>query len=259
MLVVMTLSAACSRTPAGPSSERSPHPAPSQASSQQPRRLLIFSKTAGFRHDAIGPAADALAVRLGTAFQVDRSEDATAFDPQNLGRYSVVVFLLTTGDILDDAQQSAFEGFIRAGGGYVGIHSATDTEYAWPFYGGLVGAYFKSHPPIQQASVKVADAALLGEEVPDPWIVTDEWYNFRNAPTGGTRILLTVDESTYSGGEMGEIHPITWCGTYEGGRSFYTAMGHGIDRYGDPTFMALLAAGIDWASGGEQLRGCSDD
>jgi type 1 glutamine amidotransferase len=104
-------------------------------------RVLLFSKTAGFRHDSI-PAAIAALRSLGEAngYLVDATEDASAFTPASLSRYRAVVFLLTTGDILDGPQQDALMGFVRAGGGWMGVHSASDTEYGWPWYGGLVGA-----------------------------------------------------------------------------------------------------------------------
>src|SRR2546422_3179236 len=121
-------------------------PPPVAAAAQQPP-VLVFSKTAGFRHSSI-PNGIAAIRKLGqeNGFAVDATEDAGAFTRKNLARYSAVVFLSTTGDVLDAAQQDDFERFIQAGGGYVGVHSATDTEYDWPWYGRLAGAYFNGHP-----------------------------------------------------------------------------------------------------------------
>src|SRR5262249_37052813 len=120
--------------------------------------VLVFTKTTGFRHDSI-PAGIAAIQAMGRAhrFTVDATEDATAFSDDNLKRYSGLVFLNTTGDILDSNQQAAFETFIRKGGGFVGVHSATDTEYEWPWYGKLIGTYFAGHPDIQRARLVVTD------------------------------------------------------------------------------------------------------
>src|SRR5689334_13214358 len=122
---------------------------PTSLASQGPR-ILVFSKTAGFRHDSISDGVAAIR-QLGQQnnFDVDATEDASLLNGANLSRYQAIVFLSTTGDILDSAQQSSVEQYIRNGGGFVGVHSATDTEYDWEWYGGLVGAYFQDHPAIQ--------------------------------------------------------------------------------------------------------------
>ena len=138
-----------------------------------------------------------------------------------------MVFLNTTGDVLNATQQTAFESYIRGGGGYVGVHAAADTEYDWPFYGNLVGAYFASHPAIQQANVRVENRAHAATaHLPQTWTRTDEWYNYRTNARSTARVLATLDESSYSGGGMGADHPHAWCKTFEGGRSFYTGGGH---------------------------------
>ncbi|WBB62075.1 ThuA domain-containing protein [Streptomyces sp. WMMC500] len=213
--------------------------------------VLVFSKTAGFRHDSI-PDGIAAIQQLGAdnGFTVDATEDAGAFTAGNLEQYDAVVFLSTTGDVLDAAQQQAFEDYVAAGGGYVGVHAAADTEYDWPFYGGLVGAYFHSHPHNQQATVKVEDhdhpaTAHLG----DDWVRFDEWYNYRTNPRDQARVLATLDESSYTGGNMGEDHPIAWCQTYENGRSFYTGGGHTKESYAEPEFRTHLLGGIQYAAG----------
>jgi type 1 glutamine amidotransferase len=210
--------------------------------------VLVFSRTAGFRHDSI-PAGIAAIRELG-GFGVDATEDAGAFTPANLARYRAVVFLNTTGDVLDPARQRAFEGYVRGGGGYVGVHSAADTEYDWPFYGELVGAWFKSHPAVQPARIVVEDrshpaTAMLGAD----WSRTDEWYNFRTDPRGRVQVLLALDESSYTGGEMGRDHPIAWCQSVGKGRSFYTGLGHTVESYGTADFRAHLRGGIRWAAG----------
>src|SRR6201987_5433903 len=142
--------------------------------------VLVFSKTTGFRHDSI-PQGIAAVRALGADhdFAVDSTEDAARFTDPELARYKVVVFLSATGDILDADQKAAFERYIRSGGGFVGVHSASDTEYRWAWYGRLVGAYFASHPEIQRATVRIEDPAHPSTKgLPPAWQRTDEWYNF---------------------------------------------------------------------------------
>ncbi len=213
--------------------------------------VLVFTKTAGFRHDSI-PAGIQAIRDLGEAngFAVEATEDAGAFTPEGLARYRAVVFLNTTGDVLDPAQQAAFEGYVRGGNGFVGVHSATDTEYGWPFYGALVGAYFQSHPAVQPATVVVEDRRHPAtEHLPERWARTDEWYNFRSSVRGRVRVLARLDESSYTGGTMGADHPFAWCQEYAGGRSFYTAGGHTIESYAEPAFREHLLGGIRYAAG----------
>jgi len=224
-------------------------PAPAPAAADDPYDVLVFSRTAGFRHDSI--AAGTQAIReLGAAngFTVTATEDPAAFT--NLAGYEAVVFLNTTGDVLDGTQQAAFETYIRAGGGYVGVHAAADTEYDWPFYGDLVGAWFASHPAIQPANVLVEDRANAATaHLPQTWNRTDEWYNYRTNPRSTAHVLATLDESSYSGGGMGADHPHAWCKTVAAGRSFYTGGGHTIESYADPLFRAHLLGGIRYAAG----------
>ena len=168
---------------------------------------------------------------LGAAnnFAVDATEDAAAFTPENLARYEAVVWLSTTGDVLDAAQQAAFEAYIEGGGGYAGVHAASDTEYTWNWYGGLVGAYFGSHPENQTATVEVADHVHPStKHLPTRWSRFDEWYGFQSNPRGKVHVLATLDETTYApgGSAMGTDHPIAWCHYYQGGRAWYTGMGH---------------------------------
>ncbi|HEY3003878.1 MAG TPA: ThuA domain-containing protein, partial [Kribbellaceae bacterium] len=160
-----------------------------------------------------------------------------------------VVFLSTTGDVLDASQQAAFESYIRSGGGFVGVHAAADTEYDWPFYGDLVGAYFASHPLIQAATVQVEDRTHPATSHLDAtWRRTDEWYNYKTNVRSTARVLATLDESSYSGGTMGD-HPTAWCKDFEGGRSFYTGGGHTRQSYAEPAFRAHLLGGIRYAAG----------
>ncbi|MDG4821740.1 ThuA domain-containing protein [Asanoa sp. WMMD1127] len=215
--------------------------------------VLVFSKTAGFRHDSI-PAGITAIQQLGAAndFSVTATEDAGAFTDANLAQYDAVVWLSTTGDVLDGNQQAAFERFIRAGGGYAGVHAAADTEYDWAWYGNLVGAYFSSHPANQTATVKVEDPAHPSTAgLPARWSRLDELYNYRTNPRGSAHVLASLDETTYQpgAGAMGADHPIAWCKTYDGGRSWYTGLGHTIESYSDATFRTHLLGGIQTATG----------
>ncbi|MFI9588537.1 ThuA domain-containing protein [Streptomyces sp. NPDC052236] len=215
------------------------------------KRVLVFSKTAGFRHDSIPEGIAALKeLGKGGNITVDSTETAAQFTTSNLARYDAVVFLSTTGDVLNAEQQQAFENYVSTGGGYMGVHAAADTEYDWKFYGGLVGAYFSGHPQIQPATVRVEDhthpaTAHLGESLER----TDEWYNYRTNPRSQARVLATLDETSYEGGTMKGDHPIAWCQTYEGGRAFYTGGGHTKESYAEPAFRTHLLGGLRYASG----------
>jgi type 1 glutamine amidotransferase len=246
--LALTLIAGCQQT-----RRRSEPPADVQmdvAGASGNYRVLVFTRTLGWRHDSI-PDAIAAIRRVGTreGFAADATEDPFAFAPAQLGRYRVVMFVLTTGDVLDDRQQQALEGFVQSGRGFVGVHSACDTEYDWPWYVKLVGTSFKSHPWIQQAKVRIRDAnhpatALL----PTTWDRTDEWYNFRVFPRG-VKVLADVDERTYLGGDHGADHPVSWYHAYDGGRSFFTAMGHTRDSYHEAPFLDHLRGAIGYAAG----------
>ncbi|MEW2429298.1 ThuA domain-containing protein [Micromonospora sp. NPDC047644] len=214
-------------------------------------KVLVFSKTAGFRHSSI-PNGIAAIQQLGAAngFTVTATEDAGTFTTANLAQYQAVVFLSTTGDVLNAGQQGAFEAYVAAGGGFVGVHAAADTEYDWQWYGGLVGGYFASHPATQQATVRVEDRANVSTaHLPSTWTRTDEWYNYRANPRSAVKVLANLDESSYTGGSMGGDHPITWCHSYGGGRSWYTGLGHTEQSYVDPNFTRMLLGGIQVAAG----------
>ncbi|WP_309111187.1 ThuA domain-containing protein [Saccharothrix sp.] len=215
-----------------------------------PYDVLVFSKTAAFRHDSI-PAGVQAVRDLGAAngFTVTTTEDAAEFTARNLAKYEAVVFLNTTGDVLNDTQQTAFENYIRAGGGYVGVHAAADTEYDWPFYEHLVGAYFKAHPPTQQAGIKVENRGTAATaHLPQTWTRTDEWYDYRTNPRSTARVLASMDHNTYTGWQTTGDHPITWCKTLDRGRSFYTGVGHTATSYGEAAVRALLLGGIRYAA-----------
>jgi type 1 glutamine amidotransferase len=213
-------------------------------------RVLVFSKTKGYHHASITVGAPAI-YKLGqeNGFDVDTTSDASVFTKKGLKKYAAVVFLSTTGDVLDDQQQQAFERFIRSGKGYVGIHAAADTEYDWPWYNQLAGAYFKSHPKQQEASLKIVDAANPAtSQLPNPWRRKDEWYNYKSIQNG-LHVLINLDEKSYTGGENGDLHPIAWYHDFDGGRAFYTGLGHTDESYTDPLFLGHLLGGIRYAIG----------
>lgn len=216
-----------------------------------PPSVLLFTKTAGFEHASIPTAVAALHdAGSSRGWTVTDTEDAGTISTRGLADVDVVVFLMTTGDVLDDEQQAALEAFVQSGRGWVGVHSASDTEYDWPWYGGLVGAYFAGHPQPQRASVavEVADHPATSH-LPGTWTRFDEWYSFDDNPRDDVVVLLALDESTYDPGglAMGD-HPIAWSHTYDGGRAFYTAGGHTSESYEEPDFIAHLVGGIEWAA-----------
>ncbi|MFD2245788.1 ThuA domain-containing protein [Pontibacter ruber] len=215
-----------------------------------PAHLLVFSKTSGFRHESI-PAGIAAIHKLAQepGVRVTATENAAYFTEDSLSKYKAVVFLSTTQDVLNASQQAAFEKYIRGGGGFAGIHAASDTEYDWPWYNKLVGAYFESHPHIQQASINVLDKSHPSTtHLPDHWERTDEWYNFKNM-NPDVKVLAKLDEKTYEGGKNGDNHPIAWYHEFEGGRAFYTALGHTSESYSEPLFLQHIWGGIEYAMG----------
>lgn len=224
------------------------------ASAAAEGRILIFSKTAGWRHDSI-PAGIAALQKIATeqGLEADASEDAAQFSADNLARYRAVVFLSTTGSVLDPAQQRAFEAYIRAGGGYMGVHAAADTHYDWPWYGRLVGAWFLDHPPGVQDTVVTFVHDGIAERGRE-WDVTDELYNYRDNPRGRVEVIADIDESRYEGGTMGDDHPIAWCHAFDGGRAWYTGLGHRIEMFSEPVFLRHLEQGLRYATGTDQ--GC---
>lgn len=216
--------------------------------------LLVFSKTAGFRHDSIEPGIEALR-RLGAenGFTIEATEDSTVFSDESLARFDAVVFLSTTQDVLGEPGQQALQRYIQAGGGYVGIHAASDTEYGWPWYGQLVGGYFESHPAIQEARLLVVDRQHESTaHLPDEWIRTDEWYEIDRV-NHDVNVLLDIDETSYRRfrpAHEGDRRPLAWYHEFEGGRSWYTALGHTIESYSEPEFLRHVLGGIRWVTDG---------
>jgi type 1 glutamine amidotransferase len=212
--------------------------------------VLLFSRTTGFRHGSIEPAVTSLQeVGAARGWTVAATEDPTVFEAAALAEYDVVVFLLTTGDVLDEQQQAAFEAFIADSNGYVGVHSASDTEYDWEWYGELLGGYFSDHPAPQDATIDVVDGTHPSTmHLDGQWMRFDEWYNFAPNPARTVDVLLNLDESSYAGGTMGKQHPIAWTHDHGGGRAWYTAGGHTDESWAEPDFVTHVAAGIEWAA-----------
>ncbi|MET0392525.1 MAG: ThuA domain-containing protein [Chitinophagaceae bacterium] len=233
------------------------------AAAQKQFKVLLFTKTNGFHHESIHEGVDAIrALAAQHYFDVEWHEDPTRFNDKFLEQFRVIIFLNTTGDILNAEQQQAFEKFIRAGKGFVGIHSASDTEYDWDWYTKLVGHMFVIHPAIQTAKLKIVNKDFPGlQGFSDGQLWTDEWYEFSAAKTAGLNYILAVDETTYNakvqwgekkGEGMGSFHPLAWYHDYDGGRAFYTALGHVSANYSDPAFLNHLYGGIYWAATGKK-------
>ena len=237
----------------------------SQVLSAQQFKVFLFTKTAGWHHESIHEGVAAIRkLAERNNFQVDWQENADFVTEKNLEKYQVIIFLNTTADILNDEQQKAVEKFIQSGKGFVGIHSASDTEYGWPWYTKMVGMMFKIHPEQQTAYLRVLDHNFPGmERFPNKLLWTDEWYEFSAAKSTGLKFLVTVDEKTYNpnakwgdnvGKGMGDFHPISWYHPYDGGRAFYTALGHIPATFSDQTFLDHIYGGIYWAATGKGIE-----
>ena len=214
-------------------------------------RILIFSKTTGFKHASIPKGIEAIQ-KMGqeNGFEVDTTKNAANFNKESLAKYAAVIFLSTTGNVLDYRQEAAFEQYIQSGGGFVGVHAATDTEYDWGWYGRLVGAFFSSHPKQQDAKFIIKDRKFPATSffTDTLWQRKDELYNFKKI-NPDIHVLITIDESSYEGGTNGAFHPMSWYHEYDGGRAFYTALGHTDESYEEANYLKHLLAGIQYAMG----------
>lgn len=215
-------------------------------------KVLVFSKTMGFKHASI-PAGIAAIQKLGTenGFEVDTTKNAELFNEENLKQYSSIIFLSTTMNVLDHEQEAAFERYIQAGGGYVGVHAAADTEYDWGWYNKLVGAQFLSHPAgTPEADFIIKDNSFIATKhfTDSIWHRADELYNYKKI-NPDVNVLMTVDESTYEGGKNGDFHPIAWYHEFDGGRAFYTGAGHTDESFVEEAFLKHLLGGIQYAIG----------
>ena len=217
-------------------------------------RVLVFSRTTGYRHASIEPGIEAIrAIGREDGFAVEATEDPAVFAPGGLDGYDAIVFLSTTEDVLDEGQQEVFAAYIRGGGAFVGVHAASDTEYDWPWYGRLVGAYFAGHPNdpnVREGILHVADADHPSTAtLPDPWVREDEWYDFGELEPG-LHVLLEVDETSYKRTDenpVASLRPIAWFHEFDGGRSWYTGLGHTSESFAEPAFLEHLRGGLSWA------------
>jgi len=234
------------------------------ASHSQQFKVLLFTKTEGFHHESVHDGVAAVRqLASRNNFTVDWQDNGSIFNDKALANYAAVIFLNTTGNVLNDEQQAAFEKFIKSGKGFVGVHSATDTEYDWPWYTKMVGMMFKIHPQQQTAYLKVEDSNFPGmDRFPKKLLWTDEWYEYGERKSTDLHFLLSVDEKTYDpnvkwgenvGKGMGAFHPIAWYHNYDGGRAFYTGLGHISLAYTDQTFLDHLYGGIYWAATGKGM------
>lgn len=218
-------------------------------------KVLVFYKTAGFHHASIAKGLDAI-YQLGAAngFLVDSTTDAAAFTNDNLKQYAAIIFLSTTGTLFNTDQQKALQQYVHDHGGIMGIHAAADAEYEWPWYNKMIGAWFLSHPKQQTATLDVVDRNNGStRHLPAKWTRKDEWYNYKDI-NKGLHILITLDEKSYEGGKNGAFHPIAWYHEFEGGRVFYTGLGHTDESYSDPMFLQHLLGGIRYAMGARKKK-----
>jgi hypothetical protein len=230
---------------------------------QKQFKALLVTTTNGWHHESLHSGVLAIKeLSVKNFFDVVLFENPRGFTDKYLEQFKVVIFLNTTGDILDSAAQKVMERFIQSGKGFVGIHSASDTEYDWEWYTKLVGRMFHIHPAVQTARLKIVDNSfpgLQGFEGGKAW--TDEWYEFGPEKVKGLNYILAVDETTYNakvqwgekkGEGMSPIHPVAWYHNYDGGRSFYTALGHIPAVFSDEAFLNHLYEGIFWAATGRK-------
>ncbi len=227
--------------------------------------VLLFSRTNGWHHESIKDGVDAIRI-LGEKhhFNVEWQENPAWFTDEKLTKYQAIIFLNTTGDILNEEQQKAMEKFIKSGKGFVGIHSASDTEYDWEWYTKLVGRMFVIHPQIQTGYLQLLNRRFPGlNDMHDRQMFTDEWYTFGEEKEKGLNYIISIDETSYApkadwgkvkSDGMGKFHPIAWYHDYDGGRSFYTAMGHLPRVFQDDKYLNHLFGGIYWAATGKGIE-----
>jgi len=221
-------------------------------------RVLVFWRETLWMHPS-APVAAAALVDMCTSrgFTVTSSRDPRVFDDDRLADTDVVVFAVTSGEVLDDPGRAALEAWVRGGGGVVGLHSASATEYDWPFFVELIGARFRTHPPeLRPGDVTVEDRAHpVVAGLPARWTRTDEWYSYHERPEQlGLHVVLALDEASVTpplpADQQVGYHPMAWTHQRFGGRVFYTAMGHTPESYAEPAFLDLIAAAITWTAGG---------
>ena len=231
-----------------------PAPASQAATAEAPSRVLLFSHSTGFRHESIEPGAQAIKA-LGTREKlvVVQSEDPDVFSADGLANIDAVIFLSTSTDPkkpesewFQGPRRDALQAFVRRGGGVVGIHAASDSHYHWPWYQRLIGGHFASHP---QGTPKgtvhvVAPDHRANKGLPKSITRVDEWYYFDDYNPQMT-VLVTLDPASIGEKDVNP-NPVSWAHEFDGGRVFYTAMGHTAESYSDPYFLNHLAGGLAW-------------
>lgn len=210
--------------------------------------VLLFCLTKGYHHASITDGIQAFQKMAGeNGFILDTTTNVDFFTSKKLGQYAAVVFLSPTGtNVFNNEQKQALRSYLRQGGGVLGIHAATDFCYEWEWYGQMIGAFFLKHPKIQEAKLHVVlpeNEMNLG--LPKIWSHKDEWYNFKSV-NSAVKVLIKIDETSYIGGSMDNNHPVSWYHKFDGGRVFYTALGHTKECYTDPLFLGHVLAGLRW-------------
>ncbi len=250
-----------------------------RAQTKEPR-VLVFTKTLGYHHASIGPAIKAV-MKLGkeNGFLVDTTTDVNKFEESNLKRYAALIFISisgiigpegyglngygtgrygTGGYIFNAAQRADLQRYIEAGGGFVGIHEAVDAMYDWHWYGRMIGANFAFHPAAQTATYDVIDKNFIAtKHLPDKWVRVDEPY-YPKLMNKDIHVLISLEEPTVLNNKyspttfqkMGDLHPISWYHNFDGGRAFYTALGHTDESYNSDTlYLKHILGGIKYAIG----------
>ncbi|MDB2384960.1 ThuA domain-containing protein [Polaribacter sp.] len=213
--------------------------------------VLVFTKTAGYRHKSIETGKQAFK-KWATAenWKISFTENEQDLNDEKLKNIDVVVFMNTTENVFDEKSKKAFKKYIQNGGGFVGLHGASDTEFEWEWYTNMIGAQFRDHPKIQKAKllVNTAENHPAIKHLEETFYVTDEWYNFKEPVSENVTVLISLDETSYEGKKMDGVHPISWIQEYKGGRIFYTGMGHTKEIYSNPLFVKHIVEGVNWAS-----------
>lgn len=222
---------------------------------KEPLNILVFSKTNGFRHASISSGIKMLYDQSKNQnWVITVTEDASLLRDDFLAKMDVAVFMNPTGDAICETGQAAFEKFMKSGKGFVGIHAAADFEYDWEFYGNLVGAYFRTHPPAQKATVIFENydhPAMEPFKGKKTYTTVDEWYSFKESPRENVNVLACLDESTVTKQKddtwkMGD-HPLIWWTEKEDVRSFYTVFGHTHESFQDELVIQHITNAINWA------------
>jgi len=233
-------------------------------------KAIVFSKAVNYHHVSISEGVTAIQeLSQKHHFDLEWEEiSSKVFNDEKLEDIDVLIFLNTSGDVLNEEEQEAFKRFIKSGKGYVGIHGASSTEKDWDWYTQLVGRMFVIHPVIQTGQLDILDRNFPGmEKLPDNWYWTEEWYEFGEQKVDKLNYLITVDESSFDpnvdwgdrkGKGMGGFHPIAWYHEYDGGRSFYTSLGHLPASFGDFYFREHIYGGIYWAATGKGTPNSSE-